>query len=339
MPKKSSDDNSDAVDPAVTRVQASYEESLTFFMSNIAPMLERYNQLLQAALPQNPKAALYADADGDNEDAETKPPAAEKASDATAKAETEASGDAAADQTNAPKQPTSPLLRRPKLDAEKMAELEKSAVALLKQTSSVQLAGKKEKGSPAGAAASEAGVKTTPRGTPLITTASATAGKKKDKDKAPTSEQLDSLALPPLLLVQLKIAKTEARILGKTLDEIHDWIALNIPQMKEEDNVGVAVMASVIGELTGAIAKVRGVYDMEAAYVSDRAELDVKYLKTTDAESTLQAIEVCDSDAWDTLEKAWRTMMRVALLVHSTLAKNMRLLKDPRAGPKHNIHL
>jgi hypothetical protein len=318
MPKKT---ETVAVDPTVKRVQDSYEESLTFFMSNIAPMLERYNQLLQAALAQNPRA---------NDNSETKTDEAVPASEAPATAPVAAEDNGVTpppEKASPQKQPTSPLLRRPKLDAVEMAELEKSAVELLRQSSSVQIQAKKV-ATPAGEA------KSTP-----LTTASTTAAKKKDKDKAPTSEQLDSLALPPLLLVQLKIIKNEARILGKTLDEIHDWIALNIPQMKEEDNVGVAVMAGVIQELAGSIVKVRGVYDLEASYVSDRAELDVKYLKTTDAESTLQAIEVCDADTWDTLEKGWRAMMRVSLMVHSTLAKNMRLLKDPRSAPKHNLHL
>lgn len=323
MPKKS---EPITVDPTVKRVQDSYEESLTFFMSNIAPMLERYNQLLQAAMPQNPRA-VHDSASESTTMVEEKPDAS--AAQITTVAD-ESGVTPPPEKASPQKQPSSPLLRRPKLDPVEMAELEKSAVELLRQSSSVDLKPKTAKGTPA--------VAEQPKSTPL-TTASATAAKKKDKDKAPTSAQLESLALPPLLLVQLKIIKNEARILGKTLDEIHDWIALNIPQMKEEDNVGVAVMASVIQELAGSIVKVRGVYDMEASYVSDRAELDVKYLKTTDAESTLQAIEVCDGDAWDTLEKGWRVMMRVALLVHSTLAKNMRLLKDPRGAPKHNLHL
>ncbi|CUG83935.1 proteasome activator PA28 beta subunit family protein, putative [Bodo saltans] len=291
-------------------------------MTNIAAMLERYNQLLQAALAQNPRAA------NESSEAKSEEAAPVPEAPATAPSGAEDSGVTPPPEKASPqKQPTSPLLRRPKLDPVEMAELEKSAVELLRQSSSVQIQAKKA-GTPAGEA------KSTP-----LTTASATASKKKDKDKAPTSEQLDSLSLPPLLLVQLKIIKSEARTLGKTLDEIHDWIALNIPQMKEEDNVGVAVMAGVIQELAGSIVKVRGVYDLEASYVSDRAELDVKYLKTTDAESTLQAIEVCDADTWDTLEKGWRAMMRVSLMVHSTLAKNMRLLKDPRSAPKHNLHL
>lgn len=325
MPKKGID-KEETVDPTVKRVQATYEESLTFFMSNIAPMLERYNQLLQAALPQNPKAAYFSD---ESTEKSTAPTAVAEDTSAPAAAASFESGTATPppEGSSPQKQPTSPLLARPKLDPVAMAELEKSAVVLLRQSSSVALQARSTPLTDGTAAK-----------TPLIT-ASATASKKKEKEKAPTTEQLDSLSLPPLLLVQLKIIKNEARALGKTLDQIHDWIALNIPQMKEEDNVGVAVMASVISEIAGGIAKVRGVYDMEAAYVSDRAELDVKYLKTTDAESTLQAIEVCDADAWDTLEKGWRTLIRVALLLHSTLAKNMKLLKDPRGAPKHSLHL
>jgi len=320
MPKKSS--AAVELDPTVQRVKDSYEASLTHFMANISPMLQRYNQLLQAALPQNPKADFF----------NTATKEAEKPATTAEKAVHEDPHDINAVAEDSPvKQPTSPLLRRPKLDPATMAELEQSAVELLRQSSAVQI---NPKGSSSPTLGSEA-VKTP------LTAQSVTAKKKKDdkENKAPTTQQLESLALPPLLLVQLKIIKQEARELGKTLDQIHDWIALNIPTMKEEDNLGVAVMASVIGELAQSIAKVRGVYDMESGYVSDRAELDVKYLKTTDAESTLQAIEVCDSDAWDTLEKGWRALMRVALLVHATLAKNMKLLKDPRGGPKANLHL
>lgn len=322
MPKKPS--AAIELDPTVQRVKDSYEASLTHFMANISPMLQRYNQLLQAALPQNPKADFFNSTTAGKETL-----TAEKTETPSTGVAADAHAATAVAEDSPVKQPTSPLLRRPKLDPATMAELEQSAVELLRQSSAVQI---NAKSSPT--LGSE--VAKTP-----LTAQSVTAKKKKDEkdNKAPTTEQLESLALPPLLLVQLKIIKQEARELGKTLDQIHDWIALNIPTMKEEDNLGVAVMASVIGELAQSIAKVRGVYDMESGYVSDRAELDVKYLKTTDAESTLQAIEVCDSDAWDTLEKGWRTLMRVALLIHATLAKNMKLLKDPRGGPKTNLHL
>jgi hypothetical protein len=163
--------------------------------------------------------------------------------------------------------------------------------------------------------------------------------KKDTKNVAPTDDQLDTIAMPPLLLVQLKKIKQEARSLGRLFDQIHDWIALNIPMMKDEDNVGVAVMASVIADLELTSAAIRELYDLESSYLSDRMEREVTYVKTPEADSTLQAIAVCDADMWNSVEKGWRVLMRVVLMTHSTLSKNMKALKNPRAKPGASLNL
>ena len=318
-----------AADPVVESVKQSYEENLTFFMSTVSATLKRYNEMLQTALPHNPKAVYFFEIPGD----ELSPnPNNRKMPRST----TPIPGQV--------KEPTSPLLRRPKLDPLIVADMEANAIQLLRQQSSVHHSGDflfpKVHSSKSGAVSTPDGSSIQPVAGDASKVITAVGSRRPQDDKKHlTPEQLEAIAMPPLLLVQLRVIKQEARSLGKVLDQIHDWIALNIPMMKEEDNMGVAVMASVIAEVSGCISRVRSVYDLEASYVADRSELELKYLKAMDADSAVQALKVIDTDSWDTLEKGWRVLMRVVLMVHTTLARNMRILRDPRSAPKHHLSL
>lgn len=342
-----------ATDPVVASVQQGYEESLTYFMNTVSSTLKRYNEMLQAALPHNPKAMYFFDT-----------PASVSSPTTALSRKTPRS-----DVTPAPKEPTSPLLRRPKLDPLVVADMEANAIQLLQQQSSAHysssnhgeflfpkvplpatVAAKPDADSssadiqggqsPSGAAtaATAAAASAAPAAAQKVLTAVGSKRPPEDK-KHLTPEQLEVVAVPPLLLAQLRIIKQEARGLGKVLDQIHDWIALNVPMMKEEDNMGVAVMAAVIAEVSGCISRTRSVYEIEASYVSDRSEIELKYIKAPDADSSVQALKVLDTDTWDTLEKGWRVLMRVVLMVHTTLARNMRILRDPRSTPKSMLSL
>jgi hypothetical protein len=318
------------VDPVVASVQQSYEENLTFFMSSVSSTLKRYNEMLQTALPHNPKAVFFFDAPADP----SSPTEVAAASRKTPRSASVVPG---------VKEPTSPLLRRPKLDPLVVADMEANAIQLLQQQSSMHYTSNSHHGDfmfPKLPHATEAlPVGAAPAQKEKVISFAVGSRRPREDKKHLTAEQLEVIAMPPLLLVQLRVIKQEARSLGKVLDQVHDWIALNVPMMKEEDNMGVAVMASVISEVSGCISRVRNVYDIEASYVSDRSESELKYLKAMDADSAIQAIKVIDTDTWDTLEKGWRVLMRVVLMVHTTLARNMRILRDPRTAPKHHLSL
>jgi hypothetical protein len=295
------------VDPTVRAVQQSYEETLTFFMSNISTLMNKYNESLNAVKNLNTRVV-------------------------------------AAD-------PPSPLLVRHQLDEAGANEVKKQSEAALRRHSSAM-------SKPAMAAAAAAAddeewedveddekngkKKHKKRGSKKTKKRQeeeeAAAAEAQQADEA-TNALLEAVAISAVLLVQMKLIKQEARSLGKVLDQVHDWVALNVPTMKEEDNAGVAVLAQVIEEISGFIGSVREIYDLEAEYVSSRTELELKVLKSSDAVSSKPALEVCDSDAWDSIEKGWRTLMRVVLLAHATLAKNMKVLRDPRSAPRSQLSL
>lgn len=153
------------------------------------------------------------------------------------------------------------------------------------------------------------------------------------------------LTLPPpeskaKLLAQLRILKIESRGVVKTFDQIHDWIALNIPTLGEE-TPGLEVMGVIIGNVGDLTGVIKSVYGLESKYLSDRLDLEAKLLRNPECPSYERALTVLDSNTWDEVEKAWRSIIRACLLVHSLLAKNMKLLMDPkrtRGRDQHHSH-
>uniref|UniRef100_A0A7S1MS54 Proteasome activator PA28 C-terminal domain-containing protein n=1 Tax=Neobodo designis TaxID=312471 RepID=A0A7S1MS54_NEODS len=151
------------------------------------------------------------------------------------------------------------------------------------------------------------------------------------------------LQLPPAdnrdrLLAQLRILKIEARGLVNTFEQIHDWIALNVPTLGDESaGPGVEVMGVVISNVSDLTGVIKAVYGLEGKYLGDRVEIEAKLARHPECPSYDRAMAVNDSNAWDEVEKAWRSIIRACLLVHSLLAKNMKILMDPKRS-KHRDH-
>eukprot|EP00758_Cryptobia_borreli_P020279 Tbor_TRINITY_DN9928_c0_g1::TRINITY_DN9928_c0_g1_i1::g.17615::m.17615 len=139
------------LDPAVEQVMESYEASLAAFMSSLSPLITRYNELLQAALPHNPKASFYTVCD--NEDAEEENSTSKTGGSSVAKVDDKsdissvngnrtpekkkhvtgevATMTATQESTTPKKRPTSPLLRRPQVNPEVMEELNRTASRIM----------------------------------------------------------------------------------------------------------------------------------------------------------------------------------------------------------------
>lgn len=145
-----------------------------------------------------------------------------------------------------------------------------------------------------------------------------------------------AFTLPPAeskekLLAQLRSLKIESRGLIRTFDQMHDWIALNIPTMTtDEDNGGVEVMGVVISNIVDMTSVIRQVYSLESKYLSDRVEIEAAAARYPECPSYERQLLVLDSNTWDDVEKGWRSIIRACLLIHSVLAKNMKVLYEPR---------
>ena len=133
------------------------------------------------------------------------------------------------------------------------------------------------------------------------------------------------------LCKQLKSLKREAYELSTTFDGISDWIDLNAPDKEKgaEDSVGAEVQDAVIEQIGSLNEAVKGVYDLELKYLSDRTDLESQVLKAPQVRSLQLQLEIGDADMWDEVERSWRAMIRVCLILYSVLTKNMSRLKNP----------
>eukprot|EP01065_Artemidia_motanka_P019036 TRINITY_DN2248_c0_g1_i1.p1 TRINITY_DN2248_c0_g1~~TRINITY_DN2248_c0_g1_i1.p1 ORF type:complete len:283 (+),score=73.46 TRINITY_DN2248_c0_g1_i1:72-851(+) len=166
-------------------------------------------------------------------------------------------------------------------------------------------------------------------------TSPAVTPKKDAPQKAPAKGPQDLPSLPDnrVLLQELANIKHESYELSTILNGVVDWIALSIPQIKDEDNLGVEVQERVLSEISGLLKVSNSSYEAELGYLQSRAESESQYYKHFLAPSWRHVIEAHDLNEWDDLERSWRDMVRVTINAYSVLSKNMEKLKNPRRQP------
>lgn len=154
----------------------------------------------------------------------------------------------------------------------------------------------------------------------------------------------DALPDNSLLLKQLQTLKVEARSLSLCFERVHDWIALNLPEMAQEDNAQALIMGTMLGQVMNVLTSVKSIYELEGKYLVDRALSEQKLyriMRRGPSVSTVSAVAMLHSDermAWEDCHKAWRTLVRSTLLLHSMLSKNMERLRSPRSTRASHHH-
>lgn len=304
-----------AVDPSVKKVQEALEGNMDYFLENVGTIAAKYAAKMSevlALLPLlNDKVEAAASEAAPTEEAGS-PAAAPAAAAAIAVAPT----------TVAAVLDPSPTPHR----VVQLRELEVSSPKLPEDATEEQKSAfetdKKKRDKAAAVAA-------------------AAAAEDEDSDDSSDCPAAGEAEFPDnaLLLSHLATLKREAYELGTTFDGIHDWIALNIPDMKEADGVGVEIMDAVMEQVTSLSDSLRSVYELELKYVDDRSEMEVSASKYSDSPSHLARIVCHDSEAWDDIERGWRTLARASILLHTVLAKNMKKLRDPHAHRAHNLSM
>ena len=134
------------------------------------------------------------------------------------------------------------------------------------------------------------------------------------------------------LLCELELIKKEAYEIASVLDAVTDWIALSIPEMKADNSNNVDVMGAVLEQISSLLDAVRSVYVLGKKYLAERAELEKGLLKVPICTGLALAVGIKDSDTWDDVERSWKALLRVSLIGHSILLKNMDQLKHPEGS-------
>jgi hypothetical protein len=337
------------VDPVVEKVQETLEENLTFFMDNISGLIGRYDAFLGRAMACNRGTAAEIAAYAAQLAAATATAATDGAAtgDAAAAAAAPTTAAAAADgaepSATAPpaRMPSSPLLKRaasPQMPV--AAPAASSAFLSGTATTTAAIASPPTVTGADAQAPAPAAAPAVPAATGAATAAATSeeaaspkggADKTKKKKKEPKVRIVEvNFPSNEDLLGNLRTLKRESYELATTMDGIHDWIALNVPDIKEDDNSGVEVMSAVIEQVSSLTDTVRGVYGLEQKYLEERSECEKRRLKYPESKMVELQLQTQDTDTWDDLDRGWRTLIRVCLVLYAVLAKNMTALKEPR---------
>ena len=291
---------------AVKHVHESLERAMTHFLADVGNLCQTFDAKLQAALPHNPKARFFWDAD---------------------------------DELSTP---STPILKRPRTEGAAPVSPKALPASAASLPASPAAAGSAATAPAPSATATAAAAREDGAFPTGMTPAPSAAG----LFPAVAGDAPGSVDKPAQLkgsteqlLHQLRDLKVESRSLGKTFDQIRDWIALNVPTMQEEDNDGVEVMGAVIANISEMTGVTRQLYGLENKYLSDRQDIEAKVLRYPNCTSFATALEVLDSTYWDEVEKGWRSLIRACLLLHSVLTKNMKRLKEPRKKREGMMHL
>ncbi len=133
------------------------------------------------------------------------------------------------------------------------------------------------------------------------------------------------------LLEQFQALKKEAYELNVTFSGIHDWIALSLPDLKMEDDESMEVADTMMSQVSGLDETLQSVYSLEQKYVDSRMDLECEILKYPDAPSLRVLLKTTDDSAWRDIEHSYVSMIRVCIILHTHLNRNMKTLRNPRA--------
>lgn len=133
--------------------------------------------------------------------------------------------------------------------------------------------------------------------------------------------------------------KKEAYELNVTFNGIHDWIALSLPDLKfGEDEESMEVADTMMSQVSSLDETLQGVYSFESKYVEGRTDLECEMLKYPDSTSLPILIRATDETAWRDIEHSYTSMVRVCIILHTHLNRNMATLQNPR-GQRVNLSM
>eukprot|EP01059_Diplonema_ambulator_P006527 TRINITY_DN16201_c0_g1_i2.p1 TRINITY_DN16201_c0_g1~~TRINITY_DN16201_c0_g1_i2.p1 ORF type:complete len:263 (+),score=67.13 TRINITY_DN16201_c0_g1_i2:36-824(+) len=143
-----------------------------------------------------------------------------------------------------------------------------------------------------------------------------------------------------MLLKNLNYLTCEAYELRIILSGVCDWIEMQMPAIKSEDNRGVEVQEAVIRHLVHMRGAVQAINERQRAYTDKVADYATKYYKNPAAgRQWARALFLWNHDYWDQLERDWRELRQIVLLAGRRLSLNMEKLTRPRGNTHHYSYM
>lgn len=127
---------------------------------------------------------------------------------------------------------------------------------------------------------------------------------------------------------QLQILRQAAMKLVQNLDSITDWLALNMPDLNEENSAMAEVLGAVLEQVTSFVESARSIVGFPKKYLEERAAIEKELLKLPESKALQMQLELNDAETWDEMEKSWRALIRVCLIARSVVVKNLGSLQQ-----------
>jgi hypothetical protein len=128
------------------------------------------------------------------------------------------------------------------------------------------------------------------------------------------------------LTAQLRLLKRESYALETTFNGIHDWTALNVVTTDDEEGPVSQALEAVMEQTASLTESLRSTYDLYSTYLAARFGLEHDAAKYPDCYSYRDSLLMLEVNTWDELRQAWRVLLRTTMILHTFLAKNMKLL-------------
>ncbi|KAJ9473326.1 hypothetical protein DIPPA_08082 [Diplonema papillatum] len=154
----------------------------------------------------------------------------------------------------------------------------------------------------------------------------------------PTGDPAKLPPLPedPLLSMNMDSLTRESYELRVILGGICDWIEMQMPAIRLEDNRGVAVQEAVIRHLGHMRTAVQTVNERHLSYMAKRCEYATNYFKYPyAAKQWAAALILWNMDHWDHLERDWRQIRQICILAGRLLSLNLDRLRAPCVSVPH----
>ncbi|XP_051909998.1 proteasome activator complex subunit 1 [Hippocampus zosterae] len=138
--------------------------------------------------------------------------------------------------------------------------------------------------------------------------------------------------------VLLKEVKPQLQTLKEKINTVTTWIQLQIPQIEDGDNFGVAVQEKVFEMLTSSRSKVEGFQTQISKYYSERGDAVAKASKTPHVGDYRELVHELDATQYSELRLMVLDACATYAALYDIISKNYAKIKRPRGDCRALIY-
>lgn len=130
------------------------------------------------------------------------------------------------------------------------------------------------------------------------------------------------------IVEEIQYLRKAAMDLAVDLDNVTDWLALSMPNLNEENSVVSEILGGVLEQVASFVETVRVIVAFPKKYHEARTAVEKELLKLPESKALQMQLELQDAETWDEVHKSWKVLIRVCLITHSVLKKNLPALEE-----------